>query len=86
MLGGKAYLNQLIKNCLHLSEQDLKTIIIPFVQIMGFEAVISGLRIVDKGLYTKDLARFSFPTTKKGIRTGGMQAIIKAFSLVNVGP
>lgn len=85
VLGGYAYIKQIINSCPHLDEKDIMDIKVPYLQIMGFKAVVSIIRIQDKGLLaTEDLMRFCFPFSKKQVRTGAVTQMIKAFSLVKV--
>lgn len=61
-------MNDLIINNLHLEEEDVMNINVPFAQIMGFEAVLSILAVKYKGVdVVEDLVKFRFPTTKKRI-------------------
>ncbi|MBM6384736.1 MAG: hypothetical protein JSY10_12190 [Paenibacillus sp.] len=73
VLGGYSYIKQIIDSCLHLDERDILDIKVPYLQIMGFKAVVSIVRIQDKGLFvTEDLMSFCFPFSKKQIRTGAI--------------
>jgi hypothetical protein len=85
VLGAKAYLNKIIKSCAYLDEDDIKNIKIPYLQIMGFKAVLSVLGLKDKGVYVvEDVIKFEFPTTKKQLRKGCAVDLVKALSLVKV--
>ncbi|KAI9262653.1 hypothetical protein EDC94DRAFT_694169 [Helicostylum pulchrum] len=65
-LGAKACLNEIIKVGSYLNEDDIKNIKVPYLQIMGFKAVLSVLKLKDNGLYVaEDTLKFQFPTTKK---------------------
>lgn len=56
VLGGYSYIKQIIESCPHLNEKDIVDIKIPYLQIMGFRAVVSIIRLHDKGLLiTEDL-------------------------------
>ncbi|KAI8369259.1 uncharacterized protein BYT42DRAFT_583725 [Radiomyces spectabilis] len=83
VLGAKAYLNEIIANCPHLDEDDIRDIRIPYLQILGFQAVLSVLSIKDKGVYiAEEVFKFDFPTTKKQIRKGHLGDLVKALSLL----
>lgn len=84
VLGGYSYLKEIINSCPCLSQEDIENIKFPFLQIiMGFNAVLSIVRLEDKGLLVvEDLIRFSFTSSKKQIRTQGLSKMIKAFSLL----
>ncbi|KAI7861396.1 hypothetical protein BDF14DRAFT_1870144 [Spinellus fusiger] len=83
VLASKAYINNVIENSPYLAEEDIKNIKIPLIQIMGFEAQLSTISVKEKGIYAvEDLLKFSFPTSKKQIRQGGINNIIKALSLI----
>ncbi|KAI8369258.1 uncharacterized protein BYT42DRAFT_102063 [Radiomyces spectabilis] len=83
VLGAKAYLNEIIENCPHLDDDDIREIRIPYIQVMGFQAVLSVLSIKDKGVYiAEEISKFDFPTTKKQIRKGRLRDLVKALSLL----
>lgn len=85
VLASKAYMNSLILSCRHIDNAGILDIKIPFLQIMGFEAQLSILSMQDKELYVvEDLQKFYFPITKKHIRQGGINDLVKAFSLLKV--
>jgi hypothetical protein len=85
VLGGKAYINDMIKSCPFIDETEIKNIKLPFVQIMGFNAVLSMISLNDKGVYIiEDVMKFKFPTTRRHIREGQIVKLIKAMSLIRV--
>ncbi|KAI9356836.1 hypothetical protein BD770DRAFT_389385 [Pilaira anomala] len=66
VLGGACYIKEIVTACPFLDKDDILNIKVPYIQIMGFKAVLSIIRIQDKGLFiTEDLMRFSFPSCKK---------------------
>jgi hypothetical protein len=85
VLGGKAYINEMIKSCPYIDEAEIKKIKLPFVQIMGFNAVLSMISLKDKGVYIiEDVMKFKFPTIHRHIREGQVTKLIKAMSLIRV--
>lgn len=65
VLDGYSYIKEIIKSYPYLTKEDLKDIKVPLLQIKGFNAVLSVIRLEDKGLLVvEDLIRFSFPSTK----------------------
>lgn len=85
VLGGHSYVKQIIALSPRLSDQDILDIEVPYVQIMGFKAIVSVIHIQDKGLLvTEDVMSFCFPSSEKQIRSGEIIQMIKAFSLVKV--
>jgi hypothetical protein len=85
VLGGNAYINDMINSCLYIDETEIKKIKLPFVQIMCFNAVLSMISLNDKSAYViEDVMKFKFPTTRRHIRKGQVIKIIKAMSLIRV--
>jgi hypothetical protein len=85
VLGGKAYINEIIKTCPYINETEITNIKVPLVQIMGFKAVLSMISLKDKSVYVvKYLMKFKFPTTARHIREGAIIDLIKAMSLIEV--
>ncbi|KAI8369261.1 uncharacterized protein BYT42DRAFT_548984 [Radiomyces spectabilis] len=83
MLGAKAYLNEILKGCPHLDEDDVRAIRIPYLQIMGFQAVLFVLYTKDKDVHiAEEVYEFDFPATKKQIRTVHVENLDKALSLL----
>ncbi|GAA5814873.1 hypothetical protein MFLAVUS_008376 [Mucor flavus] len=73
ILATKAYINDLVNNSPCLSEEDIVLIKIPFIQIMGFEGLLSIMSLKDKGIYVvEDMQKFKFPTTEKQVRKEGI--------------
>ncbi|CAO3652497.1 unnamed protein product [Mucor hiemalis] len=48
VLGGYSYIKQIVESCPHLNEKELVDIKIPYLQIMGFRAVVSTIRLLIK--------------------------------------
>lgn len=85
VISGKTYINEIISTCPYLTKEDILEIKAPFLQITGFRAVLSVIHLKDHGLYVvEDLVKFYFPTTKSHLKTGHLQKLIMAFSLIKV--
>jgi hypothetical protein len=86
VLGGKLYINEIIKTCPYINESEIANIKLPFVQIMGFKAVLSMITLKDKSVYVvEELMKFRFPSTIQHIKEGEITKLVKALSLIKVG-
>lgn len=84
ILTTKSQLNELIKTypINHVSISQIK---IPFVQILGIDAVICYMELHGNGLYKIIQAvSFKYPITKNCIRSNRVQGLIKGLSALRV--
>ena len=68
-----------------LSATNIKTVVMPFVQIMALLCVIYGMNIVDKKVYTiQKVCEFVYPSTFREVKKGGISNMINGFGCVKV--
>lgn len=85
VLGEKAYINDIIKSCPYIDEAGIKVIKLPFVHIMGFNAVLSMITLKDKLVYAiENLMKFKFSTTNPHTREGKIIDLIEVMPLIKV--
>ncbi|KAG2201064.1 hypothetical protein INT47_010816 [Mucor saturninus] len=70
VLGGMSYLKEIRETCQYLEEKEITGIKIPFIQIMGFNAIVSIIRLEDTGLFvTEDLMIKALSLVKHLLKT-----------------
>ncbi|ORE02586.1 hypothetical protein BCV72DRAFT_214972, partial [Rhizopus microsporus var. microsporus] len=75
-IAAKATINNILKNS-SLTVDNLDSLKIPIIQVMGFECQIFIVRLAEPNLYAiKKLSEMNFPITNKDLRNNGIEAII----------
>ncbi|KAG0162407.1 hypothetical protein DFQ30_002101, partial [Apophysomyces sp. BC1015] len=79
----KCHLNAFLESLPYISEEEIADVKFPIVQIMGLEAKVSSLRLVEKKVYLmEDLYSFNFPQTLHQIRTGKLEYLVNGLTLI----
>ncbi|KAG2202559.1 hypothetical protein INT47_012553 [Mucor saturninus] len=70
-LGIKCHVNNFLFSVHFLPAKDIKNVVFPVVQMMGFDAHVYFLQLVNRGLYvSQDLDSFSFTTNYTSLKQG----------------
>ncbi|CEG75286.1 hypothetical protein RMATCC62417_10354 [Rhizopus microsporus] len=68
---------------LYISQNKIKTVVAPMVQIMGLFRIVYGMNIVYKKVYTlQKLCAFNCPSTFREVKNGRMKAMLNGFGLI----
>jgi hypothetical protein len=74
VITSKCYLDKLLNNMPYLPWKKISSVRIPFIHIMGFDAIIYTLSIKSKQTYTiQQLASMSYPRNLDHIKEGHIQ-------------
>lgn len=80
----KATINDILKNS-SLTIDDLHSLKIPIIQVMGFECEVFVVALVEPKLYTIEKVQvMDFPVTNKNLQNNGIEAIIQGLAFVEV--
>ncbi|CEP19629.1 hypothetical protein [Parasitella parasitica] len=83
VLATKCHLNASLKSLSYISEEDITSVRIPIVQVMGLEAKVSSLRLIEKKKYVvEDLKSFRFPQTSEQLKSGELESLINSLTLI----
>ncbi|KAG1047608.1 hypothetical protein G6F46_004570 [Rhizopus delemar] len=81
-IAAKATINDILKNS-SLTIDDLHSLKIPIIQVMGFECEVFVVALVEPKLYTIEKVHvMNFPVTNKNLRNNGIEAIIQGLAFV----
>ncbi|KAI8380135.1 hypothetical protein BD560DRAFT_388662 [Blakeslea trispora] len=83
VLTTKCHLNAFLKSLSYISEEDITSVRMPIVQVMGLEAKVSSLRLIEKKKYVlEDLKSFKFPRTSEQLKSGELESLINGLTLI----
>lgn len=84
VLGTKCNLNNFLLSVPFIPAKDIKSVVFPIVQIMGFNVHVYTLRLANRGLYIlQDYISFSFPTNYGSLKDG-LSKVINDLSSIEV--
>jgi hypothetical protein len=84
VLATKCHLNAFIKSMPYLPQTSIKDVIVPIIQIMGFNAHIYTLHLADKGLYVlEEVYVMNFPYTHQQLQKN-LASLIDGLALIQV--
>ncbi|KAI7888557.1 uncharacterized protein EV154DRAFT_604744 [Mucor mucedo] len=82
VLGTKCHVNNFLSSVPFIPAKDIKNVVFPIVQIMGFDVHIYSLQLVNRSLYVlQDLDSFSFPTNYTSLKHG-LAKVINGLSCI----
>ncbi|KAI7888555.1 uncharacterized protein EV154DRAFT_553773 [Mucor mucedo] len=82
VLGTKCHVNNFLSSVPFIPAKDIKNVVFPIVQIMGFDVHIYSLQLVNRGLYLlQDLDSFSCPTNYTSLKHG-LAKVINGLSCI----
>ena len=85
VLATKCHLNSFLKEATYLKESDITEVRFPIVQMMGLDAHLCVLKLNGRKSYVlEEVCAFPFPSSLGGIRTGGIENLIKGLSNIEV--
>lgn len=85
VLISKVHLNQVLSALNIPSKEDVVSIRIPMIQIMGMNCNIYSLSLVDKRTYrVEDVCDFIYPTTLRQIKNGTLATMINSMEMLKV--
>ncbi|KAK4517443.1 uncharacterized protein ATC70_000779 [Mucor velutinosus] len=83
VLTTKCHLNTFLESLKYISEEDIINVHMPIVQVMGLEAKVSSLRLIEKKKYAmEDLHSFKFPRTSEQLKSGELESLINGLTLI----
>jgi hypothetical protein len=83
VITSKCSLNKLLNSMPFLPWKKISSVRIPFIHIMGFDAIIYTFSIKSKQTYTiQQLAAMSYPCNLDHIKEGHIQNVLKSFTLL----
>lgn len=85
VLISKVHLNQVLAALNIPSKEDVVSIRIPMIQIMGMNRNIYSISLVDKRTYrVEDVCDFIYPTTLRQIKNGTLATMINSMEMLKV--
>ncbi|GAA5803636.1 hypothetical protein HPULCUR_009119 [Helicostylum pulchrum] len=84
VLGTKCHLNNFLQTIPFIPAKEIKNVVFPIVQIMGFNVHVYTLRLANRGVYIlQDETSFSFPTSYTSLKLG-LEKVIDGLSGIEV--
>lgn len=84
VLGTKCHMNNFLGTIPFIPAREIKNVVFPIVQIMGFDVRVYTLQLANRGLYIlQDHAFFSFPINYGSLKLG-LTKIINGLSCIEV--
>ncbi|KAG1138652.1 hypothetical protein G6F37_011152 [Rhizopus arrhizus] len=82
VLGTKCHMNNFLLSIPFIPAKEIKNVVLPIVQIMGFDVRVYTLQLANRGVYIlQDLTSFSFPTNYNSLKHG-LSKIINGLSCI----
>lgn len=84
-LSSKQHLNHILSSLPNITAEEIASIKLPIIQIMGLTVHISCLSVVDKNLYVlQDVYSFNYPKNIKEIKGGAIGRMMTGLLLIDV--
>ena len=84
VLGTKWHMNNFLLSIPFIPAKEIKNVVLPIVQLMGFDVRVYTLQLANRGVYIlQDLTSFSFPTNYNSLKHG-LSKIINGLSCIEV--